>query len=57
MQNLQLSRLMFLSSEIQGKKNYTRSKSRVAAWTIVFKQGVTVYYFLKNIVINVIRTG
>jgi hypothetical protein len=48
MQYHQLSRLMFLSWEIQRKKKYTRSKSLLAAWAIVLNEDITIYYLVKK---------
>jgi len=48
MQCQQLSRLMFLSWEIQRKKKYNRAKSLMSAWAIVLNEDITIYYLVKK---------
>jgi hypothetical protein len=48
MQTKKLSRLMYLSWEIQRKKGCTRSKSLSAAWAIYLKEDITVYHLVKK---------
>jgi hypothetical protein len=43
MQQKQLSRLMYLSWEIQRKKKRTRSKALQDAWAICLNEDITVY--------------
>ncbi len=48
MQTHKLSRLMYLSWEIQRKKKCTRSKSLFAAWAIFLNEDITIYYLVKK---------
>lgn len=48
MQTHKLSRLMYLSWEIQRRKKYTRSKSLFAAWAIYLNEDITVYHLVKK---------
>ena len=48
MQTHKLSRLMYLSWEIQRKKGCTRSRSLFAAWAIFLNEDITVYYLVKK---------
>ncbi|MEJ7829321.1 MAG: hypothetical protein WKF91_14020 [Segetibacter sp.] len=48
MQLKQLSRLMYLSWEIQRRKKYTRSKSLFAAWAIFLNEDITVYHLVRK---------
>ncbi len=48
MQQSQLSKLMYLSWEIQRKKKCTRSKSLLSAWAIAQNEDITVYYLVKK---------
>jgi hypothetical protein len=43
-----LSRLMYLSWEIQRKKKFTRSRSMSAAWAIYLTEDITVYHLVKK---------
>ncbi|MBP6024915.1 hypothetical protein [Ferruginibacter sp.] len=47
-QQARLSKLMYLSWEIQKKKKYTRSKSLQSAWAIAQNEDITVYYLVKK---------
>jgi hypothetical protein len=48
MQIQKLSRLMYLSWEIQRKRGCTRSKSLSAAWAIYLNEDITVYHLVKK---------
>ena len=48
MQTQTLSRLMYLSWEIQRKKKYSRSKSLFAAWAIFLTEDITVYHLVRK---------
>ena len=48
MQIQKLSRLMYLSWEIQHKKHCSRSKALVAAWAIVQNEDITIYYLVRR---------
>ena len=48
MQTHKLSRLMYLSWEIQRKKKCTRSRSLFAAWAIFLNEDITVYHLVKK---------
>lgn len=48
MQTHKLSRLMYLSWEIQRKKKCTRSKSLFTAWAIFLNEDITVYHLVKK---------
>ncbi|WP_276481008.1 hypothetical protein [Paraflavitalea pollutisoli] len=48
MQANQLSRLMYLSWEIQRTRQSNRSKALAAAWAIVSNADVTIYYLLRK---------
>lgn len=48
MQTHKLSRLMYLSWEIQRKKNHSRSKALLAAWAILLNEDITIYYLVKK---------
>lgn len=48
MQTQKLSRLMYLSWEIQRKKKYSRSKSLFAAWAIFLTEDITVYHLVRK---------
>ena len=48
MQTQKLSRLMYLSWEIQRKKKYSRSKSLFAAWAIFRTEDITVYHLVRK---------
>jgi hypothetical protein len=43
-----LSKLMYLSWEIQRKKNCTRAKSLQTAWAIIANEDITVYYLVQK---------
>lgn len=43
-----LSRLMYLSWEIQRRRKSTRSRSLVAAWSIFQNEDITVYHLVKK---------
>lgn len=43
-----LSKLMYLSWEIQRKKNCIRSKALQSAWAITQNEDITVYYLVKK---------
>jgi hypothetical protein len=47
-QQTRLSKLMYLSWEIQKKKKCTRSKSLQSAWAITLNEDITVYYLVKK---------
>ncbi|MDF2188687.1 hypothetical protein [Paraflavitalea sp. CAU 1676] len=48
MQTHQLSRLMYLSWEIQRTKHNNRSKALTAAWAIVNNADITIHYLLRK---------
>ncbi len=48
MNQKQLSRLMYLSWEIQRKKKHTRSKALLSAWNILLNEDITIYYLVKK---------
>lgn len=48
MQTQKLSRLMYLSWEIQHKKHCSRSKALVAAWAIMLNEDITIYYLVRR---------
>lgn len=48
MKAAKLSRLMYLSWEIQRKKKCTRSKALTWAWAIVQNEDITVFYLVKR---------
>jgi hypothetical protein len=43
-----LSRLMYLSWEIQRKKKFTRSRSMSSAWAIFLTEDITVYHLVRK---------
>jgi hypothetical protein len=47
-QQTRLSKLMYLSWEIQKKKKCTRSKSLLSAWAITQNEDITVYYLVRK---------
>lgn len=44
----QLSKLMYLSWEIQRKKKCIRSKALQSAWAITQNEDITIYYLVKR---------
>ena len=44
----QLSKLMYLSWEIQRKKHCIRSKALQSAWAITQNEDITIYYLVKR---------
>lgn len=48
MQTHKLSRLMYMSGEIQRKKKYTRSRSLFSAWAIFLNEDITVYHLARK---------
>ena len=48
MQHNQLSRLMYLSWEIQRKRKNSRSRALLAAWAIFQNEDITVYHLVKK---------
>lgn len=44
----QLSRLMWLSWEIQKQKHHSRSKALQAAWAIYQNENITIWYLVKR---------
>jgi hypothetical protein len=48
MQTQQLSKLMYLSWEIQHKRQCTRARALLAAWVIYQNEDVTVYHLSKK---------
>lgn len=47
-QQSRLSKLMYLSWEIQRKKRCLRAKALQAAWAITQNEDITVYYLIKK---------
>lgn len=43
-----LSKLMYLSWEIERKKHCTRSKALQSAWAITQNEDITIYYLVKK---------
>ena len=48
MQNIQRSRLMRLSWEIQRRRKSNRSKSLLAAWAIFLNEDITVFHLVEK---------
>ena len=48
MQNIQRSRLMRLSWEIQRRRKSNRSKSLFAAWAIFLNEDITVFHLVQK---------
>jgi len=48
MDDKQLSRLMYLSWEIQRRRKSNRSRSLLAAWAIFQNEDITVYHLVKK---------
>ena len=46
--NNRLSKLMYLSWEIQRRKKCARAKALQAAWAIIINEDITVYYLVKK---------
>jgi len=44
----QLSKLMYLSWEIQRKRNITRTKALLSAWAILQNEDITVYHLTRK---------
>jgi len=44
----QLSKLMYLSWEIQRKRKITRTKALLSAWAILQNEDITVYHLAKK---------
>jgi hypothetical protein len=44
----QLSKLMFLSREIQRKRKITRTKALLSAWVIFQNEDITVYHLTRR---------
>ncbi len=48
MDNKKLSRLMYLSWEIQRRRKSNRSRSLFSAWAIFLNEDITVYHLVKK---------
>ncbi|MBV4357304.1 hypothetical protein [Pinibacter aurantiacus] len=46
--NKQLSKLMYLSWEIQRKRHITRTKALLSAWAILQNEDITVYHLTRK---------
>lgn len=48
MQTHKLSRLMYMSWEIQRKKKYSRSRSLYSAWAIYLNEDIAVFHLVRK---------
>jgi hypothetical protein len=48
MQTDKLSRLMYMSWEIQRKKKYSRSRSLYSAWAIYLNEDIAVFHLVRK---------